>query len=323
MKTKIESMERSRLEGWFIASGLRTDRGARPTPPEHQPFLNAVWPMSENYYSPIRATSLLHHVAFASLNESPLWLIRDGLVPLLWFFRAFPTPRRIKTRLLVHADFAWAVPAAWRDRAGTYEIVSLPTSTLERQRNKRFILAGPFAEAVCSIKSLEASLSKLKAAVGAAALRRAELAAFLPARVASFHTDASEAYHARCLKAILDAFGTSDNVRFIDWNHLRWMDDLSGEFVEFNDRLLWADNFLVHHALSTGGRIAGDPDRRLSRSSGRIFELSPYHGFLVNFDLGRKNFVRPPFEAKRTALTGAANRSFPWHAWLSGVSSRG
>ncbi|MFI5360466.1 MAG: hypothetical protein ACHQ49_00740 [Elusimicrobiota bacterium] len=271
--------------------------------------------MSENYYSPIPLTFLRQCLRLEALDKAPLWLVRDGLVPILWFFRTFPRPGKLKTRLLIHADFARAVPAAWLSRVGSYEIVSLAANRPAGGRGRRFIVAGPLGEWICSINALTSRLEKLRSEIGTSLLGSAEVTLYLPARLGAYQSAESDYYHAACVHRLLETFGgRKSNVRFIDWTRLISADAIDGDLVEFNDRLLCADNFLVHHILSKGGRLAGQEGSSPANRRGEIFPLSPYHGFLLNSSL-RRSGSRVDFEFCKRALDSAANRSQSWHVW--------
>src|SRR5581483_8710087 len=64
------------------------------------------------------------------LKFAPVWLARDGLVPLTWFFSRFPEPCGFKGTIHVHEDFAPIIPKAWAKRVGTYRFGELPGSEL-------------------------------------------------------------------------------------------------------------------------------------------------------------------------------------------------
>jgi hypothetical protein len=318
MKKKNNGSALFGLEGWLDAAQFSNEQQRRGSTPERSQFLHAVWPMCEEHFSPIRQTFLMNHLDLTSLDESPLWLIRDGLVPILWF-RIFPSPQKLKTRLLVHADLTSAVPEAWRGSVGTYKIVSLPGSGSPRTRPARFLVAGPFGESICDPETFSAKLAALKSKFGAEKLGSAGAAVFLPARPSIHRTMVSDVYHTVCLQKIFEAFGgVNGRVTPIDWNRMRWSDEFIGDLVEFNDRLLWADNFLVHHVLSSGGRIAGEAPLRAAGSGEDIVELSPNHGYLVNLRLrASASRGRADLEAHRRAINGPANRSYPWYDWMS------
>jgi hypothetical protein len=314
--------DRAPLEGWSIAP--HSTHQARSSTPELHQFQQTLWPMCENYTSPIRDTFLLQHLAVESLNASPLWLVRDGLVPLLWFFRSFPRPDGLKTRLLVHADFAPAVPPAWRSHVGTYEVVSLSPAPSAPESRPRLVVAGPLAESICTAEAFAAKLESLKSRIGAARLRTAETTLFLPVRHCSFQTKNADFYHALCLRKLFETCGGPDaKIRHVDWAGLHGADAFGGELLEVNDRLLCADNFLVHLVLSNGGRLPGKPKARPGKHA-TIFEISPNHGFLVSMTLRRDH--SDATAAERDAITrafaGPANRSYPWDAWMRPTPAR-
>ena len=119
----MESMqvrpERSVMNEWYFARLNATiQQTLREKPGEVQNFLNYLWPVALPYYSPLNPCYLVGTSAEKLLSQSPVWFARDGLIPLLWFFRQNPEPLEFQGRLWVQESLEQWVPNAWRKSHG-------------------------------------------------------------------------------------------------------------------------------------------------------------------------------------------------------------
>ena len=68
-------------------------------------FFSHFWPNTSDYQSPFENIFLIQAATAKIFNSRPKWFIRDGLIPLLWFFKTHPTPAKMKSRIYIHQWF--------------------------------------------------------------------------------------------------------------------------------------------------------------------------------------------------------------------------
>ena len=317
MESTSGQLSRSLQQDWFFAHAdyIRQTRET-PRPQEVQNFLGFLWPVALDYYSPLNPFFLADYPPLSSIPRRRGGLARDGLISLLWFFKRNPTPGKFDGNLWVHRSLEAWVPKAWRPLTGTYEIESI--GTRKTGRTRQFLLLGIGMESYCSLRHLESQLAEIASVLSPAELARAKISAFLPGRYDGFGNEHSHGYYGEFVRRILGTLGL--NVEFIDWRRVEAMASLSGyEVVEFNEKLLCADSYLLHFTLSRGATLFRKPTRNSSRDRGTLVQLSPFHGMRLRKRISGKSYWES--EIGRVRLTQAmlsdANQRFPWPSWFT------
>ena len=92
--------------------------------------------------------------------------------------------------------------------------------------------------------------------------------------------------------------------------------------VDLNEKLLVADNYLIHTALQKGAQFLSLAEQ-VSKKSGRFIRMSPYHGMVVTESLPGKCELSSGaasekyFSAFEKAMRSDANRDLPWPTWVT------
>ncbi|MEQ1877999.1 MAG: hypothetical protein ABL958_15255 [Bdellovibrionia bacterium] len=302
---------------WFDAhKEAETTLHKRPIDPRFS-FTRDVWPAATEYYSPLNPIFLSEKFYPAQLNERTIWLARDGLVPLLWFFKRNPKPPFLKCTILVHEDFAPYVPNAWRPTIGTYRIqAEVPAKRVEA---KTLLVMGSVADSYCSLTGLEDILDRLEQRITPERLAKLNKVCFLPVQL---HLSANrETFQPAYFLELYRRLG-------MDFKPVRfgWIEGqlLLNEtiVIDLNEKLVVADNFLMHTALQKGAQYLSLADN-LKQSPGRFIRMSPYHGMIVTERLtGRCEIAKDSaseeyFERFERAMRSDANRAFPWPIWMT------
>lgn len=244
---------------------------------------------------------------------------RDGLIPLLWFFRHFPEPGRANFRILVHRDLADFVPEPWRPQTGTYRIESLVEPAAEPEK---ILILGLN---LTGRRQLAEAWRKCEAA---RALVREDVWRGLPKEV--FVQVKPSIFEGSDMAWMLELGARlGSGVTSPDWGDLESRDSFRGTWiVDLNDGLLTPDHYLNHLVLSRGGRVIS-PAREIVESETRI-DLSTQHALYAVDRLDNERGWdgkwrrQSPLECERyfrglgafSTVPRAKESGFPWPLWF-------
>lgn len=307
---------------------------------ESKTFIEYLWPMTSPYASPLNPRFLMDFEIFGMKDSDSSFLVRDGLVPLLWFFRRWPTPEDFKNTMIVPRRLLRFVPEAWQARVASYDIVNLAKPGFEPAvENGQVFFYGMAMPGYCTFEHLEARLKQIHSAMTATG-SNPQLTAMLPLRF-SFKHDPSLEFHFRFMLEICRVLGT--NILSVDLNFVESQLRYQGyQVLDLSDGFLISDNYLTHLTLSRGARLMGAPtltkEMELNPGEGaRVVRLSPYHGYLIHDqidwtakDVSRLKLVdsqaaelpiyNPELLDVATsvsiAMQSKAQNLFPWPVWF-------
>jgi hypothetical protein len=241
-------------------------------------------------------------------------MVRDGLIPLLWFFRRFPEPVGLTSQILIAEEFMSCVPKAWAARIGTYRLHSETQPT----DKTRLALIGLASEAYCELSFLKSILDEVSS--DEPNIKR-QIDLYIPTR-SNWQDNAAQSYHAEYFRLIFATLGT--NCRVVSQSEITAAHDAQDlRLYDLNDKMMLADNMIAHEALSRGAQWALTrpiaPDEEFVR-------LSPHHGFVIRRsprievvkndleDSFRQNFRYQ--QRLESALTSRVFRQLPWPRWF-------
>ncbi len=326
----------SGLADWFAAHAVVRKQGPLQAKPQYATdFVNFLWPVGLEYCSPLNPFFLIECQDPAQLKEHRTWMARDGMLSLLWFFKANPQPRGFDGEILVPLEFAEYVPVAWKSRVGFFELVSLPDPAArlpKRARpvasgaspasaaSKKILLTGLVMDTYCSIDHLESLLEQLESDLGD--LSAVEAQCFLLGRFDGWGTEHQHDFHPAYFTRIAKAFGSIDAMT---WLRFESVTDWSGwTVVDLNEKLLCSDSYLVHQALARGAELWAprleSPVKPGASAREEFIRLSPYHGVRVWHVPSLAKAKPMSLEAERRfqrAMASESNRRFPWPGWFT------
>lgn len=92
----------------------------------HKKLCDRLWPMADTIDSQADCIFLSEVLDVKLLAKKPLWFLRDGLVPLSWFFTVHPRPPSwFKSTLGIHHQLLFVVPPEWQTFVKGYECLSV------------------------------------------------------------------------------------------------------------------------------------------------------------------------------------------------------
>jgi hypothetical protein len=268
-----------------------------PVPHYARSFIRDLWPATADYFSPLNSIFLLQCVKLEHLNPRKRWLIRDGIIPLHYFFEAHPKPEGLQCKIFIEESLGWIVPQSWLGNTGTYRVVSRGPSS----QVKKCILCGLLAETYHSVSDLSAQLELLDAT----RLKKLERYIYLP-----LMRSPDENFVARYLRALHSKLGP--DVTSLDWFAFGFATSYAGyEFIELANRKYCADSYFAHVLLGKGAYLNVDAEA----NGAQYVALSPHHGYLIHEEVEEKP-EWSDLRQRHSLSVGADKSPYPWSDWF-------
>lgn len=241
-------------------------------PPEMtRKFTGTFWPFTDDYFNPLNAVFSVQILSEQILNRRPVWYLRDGLIPLIWFFKTFSQPKNIKSTLIVPVKFAEIVPIAWRAQVKYYEIVQVEADV---SAVETLYVVGLIGAPHLDLDLLKNRIHSAQKLLGAR-LNKIEKLFYVPARHGDVRDQIAqfEAY-----RELFEAFGF--NGRAIDWH------EATGSRLSQKSAVLSlvADAIINDDYATQVGASRGAIQTHLLKVkslSDIQIPLSPYHGLNI------------------------------------------
>lgn len=273
-------------------------------------FERFLWPVG-NPYASRRPSGFLCRGSFQNQAEANEFVVRDGRIPLQWYFHNHPTPSPDHRGILcIHEDLLPVVPSAWRDFVYSYRMVGLRPPI---QGHEEILLLAHLSSECFSLSDVAARLHQVRTRVGESwgKLRKT---AFLTPPFMEQRADSSWSYFTNSCMEIGRELG--EKVEVLDWNEFRHRPSFKGVMVlDLSQAWILADNYLLHFILSRGGDIFDMPYESDKES---VEALSPYHGWRINKKPEFKEEPRKePSLSTEYARKLQTDSFFPWPTWFS------
>lgn len=276
-------------------------------------FAEKLWPLTLDYYSPVISIFSFQLTTLKVLNSEEAWIFKDGLVPLLWFFKKHPKPMALKTKIYVSKEWLPFVPGAWKKLIGSYEVISLKGP--KRSKRKNIVMLGLFSELYLSQKNIKEVFKKVSRPFEGKSPKKLPKFAYLPQRLfldekamdrSSFPIEFS--VH------LTSTLGT--NISPITHQYIFESKDLTKIYVmDVTDKYLCADNGLVHLAMGKGaGLWQGAKMPKKLKENELVVPLSDFHGFLLDKTPAFKEIGLRSEHRERLLLAqeSESNQLVPW-----------
>ena len=323
--TSIKSGETYGVANWRMAAGSVSQTEPKRDP-EIQQFFDLVWPAGHVVASPLNPVFLLDLPKLASERASERWLVRDGLLPLIWFFSQNPEPGNFKQKLLVPIQFQEYVPNAWRQQVELFELFNETAN--QPQEIRELLLMGVLMPSMCSIARLERDLKMIVERIGGPqALSKLRIRAYFPFKYEPPAEFNGTAFYLRYSQLLFKYLGA--DVEFLEYESLQWINLESSTSVhEFNEEWLISNSYLKLLSLSKGHHfLTGLAPTRSSGGYDEIFPMFPNVscGIRKRFDLEFIDYTGSAMvletqeraRAVHAAANSYANKLYPWPKWFT------
>jgi len=270
-----------------------------------QHFRAQLDPFLRDYISPLQGFFVSSVRDLKELNQRQVWLARDGILPLLFFFNQFKRPKNLKSKILIREDLLECVPEAWQPHIGSYRIVSVTSSP----QPKSVFVYGMNTESLVSVKSCEVAMKDLDK-IEISGLEKIYL--YLPSR--RFSVKESEHEAAKVLLTVLKK--TSLQAEIVDWAEvLPTHDWKTCQIVNVQKNTVVADDWLLHTLLTRGASLVSEK----MRNSEEFVYFSPFHGCAFNLKPSWKKTRPKEYDNYlREHMSSVEMSSFEWFQIFAG-----
>lgn len=290
--------------------------------PDVQAYTNMLWPFSDDYISPVPHVFLIQVGVLKQLEVAKTWLVRDGLLPMVWFFKRFPNPGSLTSKLLFHSALKNYIPKSWEKNVGFYEYVSTHPYKNGKARTKALFLS-LCSENYVSQSQLPELFESIKAIPQMEELKQMEWFGFVPAR--SGHHDRETSHTVEFFNHLYSLSGGP--IRSLSFSRFKAIEDFTSFcIVDGNAFLMMADSAPIHYALSRGAYLLSPTSPHFKADT--YVPLSPCHGLNVQTDVSLDssifNKINKSYQDLTdyhqkylSALQSPAYTSLPWPRWFA------
>jgi len=311
------------MTDWFAGHPQQSqiESPVLPNSPEIKSYMDFLWPLAESYYAPVPGVFLIQVLSLELLNSKPVWMVRDGLLPLLWFFRRFPKPINLSSKLLIPENLLPFIPDPWTPFVGSY----LVKSTTKSNVNRKLLFVGCLSEFFMPLNELPTWFEKTFATDSLEKIKSLEKTVFLPMRQWHFQSENDHFYHLVFAKRFFDAVG--ENFEALNYRQLVQIESTTGfEVINVGTNFLISDSGLTHRLLAKGASIYGQSEAPQSETS-EFVAFSPHHGISVEFEPKIESIGKAwqkscgEYEKFQLLMSKAfrsdANIKLPWPSWFA------
>lgn len=250
-------------------------------------------PFSNDYTGPHNPVLLGGYITKKLLNKK-MWSLRDGLIPLSFFFREHTPEQDVFYAL--ETDFWYTVPEQWKKNVLFYQVKAEKNYSADNPP-ERILLAGMQDSVFADESEFYECLAELKSSLGEGNLAKAKITAIFPYKKNNLWGKRSDDETFSMAQSVLRHTGL--NVDFVEWNDLKNEGDLKNcLYFELNKKYFIADSYLKYFALSKGaGLLKKEPTLPLKEINSH--RLSPHHSIsLYAVDWSAMPAYNDPFQNK-------------------------
>jgi hypothetical protein len=213
------------------------------------------------------------------LRDADVWLARDGALTLQAFFARIPTPADFQGKIYVDEELAGFVPRAWRPQIGTYRFGKIreaePAGELEGW------IVGVAARTYAGMSHVKRALSRIQSASPEISQWRITL------ETQDDFDERADLARFRGELALEIASRLGSKAQMARPEELTSVEDCSRiRVLDLSEKLLCADNSLVHHVVRGGGDLVGAPKIAVGPSCDQIAETDRRYGFALRHAIG-------------------------------------
>lgn len=235
-------------------------------------------PFSKNYYGTFNPALMLNGKTTNKLIDKKLWTLRDGLIPLYYFFEEH-TPELFSGEIAIHKEMWFLVPKRWRDKVVLYET----RNHFEYSKNnlpKKIFITGMFNSMFSDLQYFEKELIHLSEALGQNNLENIEILAYFPSKKSNLETNWKEENLLHYSQLLFKHLGK--NIQLTDWKgvtaHFNFKETL---YFEINEGHYIKDTYTKHFALSRGAGLLPNPSEEIKGELIKFQNLSLYHSMVI------------------------------------------
>ncbi len=320
-----KNKESSEIVQWsydFIQSFYLNNNESR-TEREMQ-YTHYISPFSDKYYSPLNPFLIFGGADPEQLLKKDTWLLRDGLIPLSFFFKEASLDLLAGSRkFLVHKDFWFLVPPTWQKNVLFYD-VSAKKNYGKGSVPEKMVLMGIANDTMADPEEFVTSIKDLASNFTAKEIEKIQIMAYFPNKRSDLWGKWQDENIFKYAKSIFE--NLKMDIHFPEWDVLKsTMDYQNTLYYEVNSGVIVKDTATQHMFLSRGAGLLKCSD---ANEKGfkliKTLSLSLYHDVnIFEFDFQKLKAVSNPLESdllpyyKKIIEKGTSPRliSEGWEKW--------
>ncbi len=286
-------------------------------------YLNYLSPFSDKYFSHLNPFILFGGAAHEQLLKKNVWMLRDGLIPLSYFFQeASVDLMKGKRKFIIHKDYWFLVPKEWQKNVIFYDITSNHVFD-SNNLPKKIVITGVANETLADPEEFTEDIKELAAVFSKKDLEKIEISAYLPNKRTDLWGRWQDENIFKYAKVMFQNLKL--DIDFPEWEIIKMnMDFQNTLYFEINRGTLVKDSYLQHMMLSRGAGLLKKKNDLKGFTLIKKHPLSLYHGVdIYEFDFANAPDYENPIESDimpyfKTIIekgTSARHVSAGWEKW--------
>ncbi len=286
-------------------------------------YAHYLAPFAEKYYSPLNPFLIFGGADISHLMKKDVWLLRDGLIPLSFFFKDAPLDLMDGQRkFLVHKDFWFLIPPEWQKSVLFYDMI--PSTFFGNGIvPEKMVLTGIANDTLADIDEFVQAITDLAAAFTEKEIKSMQIIAYFPNKRADLWGKWQDENIFKYAKLIFKNLKL--DIEFPEWDILQSsMDYQNTLYYEINSGAIVKDTSVQQMFLSRGAGLLKKKNETTSFKMIKKHQISLYHNVeIYEFDFKNslpyenplKDDLMPYF--KKIIEKGTAPRvlSEGWEKW--------
>ncbi len=280
-------------------------------------------PFADKYYSPLNPFIIFGGADSAQLLKKNVWMLRDGLLPLSFFFKeASEELLQDDRKFIIHKDLWFLVPPAWQKSVLFFDVKSNNVFDQKRLPQKIFI-SGFANDTLADQDEFLADIEELASNFSKEELEKIQISAYFPGKNNDLWAKWKDENPFKYAKALFK--NLKIDIDFPDWEIIKsTMNYDDTLYFEINRGAMVKDSYLKQMFLSRG---AGELKRENSEDGFTYMknvQLSPYHSVeILSCDFKEvssyidplKSDIMPYFKKIFAKTSSPRNISDGWEKW--------
>ena len=209
-------------------------------------------PFIKDFYNPINPVVLSVENNLEALFQKNILMVRDGLIPLTYFFKQTPVDPKIPI-LFIHKDFWFLVPDEWRSHVNYYSIESNYDFNV-KNKYKRVLLTGLTNGVFVDEVEFNDDLDFLIETLGKENLKDIEFSVYLPMKGLDLWGNWGDENILKTMQTLFKKLGT--NLSFPGLRDIQMeLNFKDSVYFEFNRGHILKETFLKNLILSRGAHF--------------------------------------------------------------------
>ncbi len=239
-------------------------------------YLHYLAPYSSKYFSVLNPFLIYGGANTSLLLKKDKWFLRDGLIPLSFFFKDAPEELLdTKREFYVHKDFWFLVPMKWRKQVRFYDFESKVTFC-QKNKPKQIVICGIANETLADPKEFVEQVEILSTTFSKNELEKMNVIAYFPNKRTDLWGRWKDENNFKYAKTLFEKIKL--DIDFPEWDAISTTSSYEGTlYYEINSGSILKDSFVTQLLLSKGAGLLKQPKIESFFELSSTVSLSMYH----------------------------------------------